>query len=112
MAYGAVMQTQAVGRWSLIYSNLSPSAVRPAEKSTVLYLTAVAARRMEAANNCQIDILLLYETVLDDVMKVMFPINTLRNYALLQAKTPLVSMVDVDLIVSNALLQWLLEQKK
>eukprot|EP00878_Enallax_costatus_P001272 GHUV01001416.1.p1 GENE.GHUV01001416.1~~GHUV01001416.1.p1 ORF type:complete len:485 (+),score=84.31 GHUV01001416.1:159-1613(+) len=67
--------------------------------------------RMEAANNCQIDILLLYETVLDDVMKVMFPINTLRNYALLQAKTPLVSMVDVDLIVSNALLQWLLEQK-
>lgn len=67
---------------------------------------------MEAANNCQLDIMLLYETVLDDVMKVMFPINTLRNYALLQAKTPLVSMVDVDLIVGNALLQWLLEQKK
>lgn len=67
---------------------------------------------MEAADNCQLDIMLLYETTLDDVMSVMFPINTLRNYALLQARTPLVSMVDVDLIVSNALLQWLLSQKK
>ncbi|WIA29620.1 hypothetical protein OEZ86_012107 [Tetradesmus obliquus] len=68
-------------------------------------------RRMEAADNCQLDILLLYETVLDEVMRVMFPINTMRNYALLQARTPLVAMVDVDLIVSNALLQWLLDKR-
>eukprot|EP00775_Hariotina_reticulata_P011145 gene11145-11298_t len=68
-------------------------------------------QRMEAADNCQLDILLLYETVVDEVMKVMFPINTMRNYGLLQARTPLVAMVDVDLIVSNALLQWLLEPK-
>jgi hypothetical protein len=67
---------------------------------------------MEAADNCQLDIMLLYETVVDDVMKVMFPINTMRNYGLLQARTPLVAMVDVDLIVSNALLQWLLEPTK
>eukprot|EP00879_Flechtneria_rotunda_P010851 GHRR01011340.1.p1 GENE.GHRR01011340.1~~GHRR01011340.1.p1 ORF type:complete len:323 (+),score=75.49 GHRR01011340.1:846-1814(+) len=67
--------------------------------------------RMEAADNCQLDILLLFETVADDVMKVMFPINTMRNYALLQARTPLVAMVDVDLIVSNALLQWLLKKQ-
>lgn len=75
-------------------------------------LISETAYRMEEADNCQLDIMLLYETVLDDVMTVMFPINTLRNYALLQARTPLVSMVDVDLIVSNALLQWLLDQKK
>lgn len=68
--------------------------------------------RMESLDNCQLDILLLYEVVLDEVMKVMFPINSMRNYALLQARTPLVAMVDVDLIVSNALLQWLLEKKK
>lgn len=68
--------------------------------------------RMEALDNCQLDILLLYEVVLDEVMKVMFPINSMRNYALLQARTPLVAMVDVDLIVSNALLQWLLDKKK
>lgn len=67
---------------------------------------------MEAANNCQLDILLLYETVVDEVMKVMFPVNTMRNYALLQARTPLVAMVDVDLIVSNTLLEWLLDRQK
>jgi hypothetical protein len=68
--------------------------------------------RMEALDNCQLDIMLLYEVVYDEVMKVMFPINSMRNYALLQARTPLVAMVDVDLIVSNALLQWLLDKQK
>jgi hypothetical protein len=67
---------------------------------------------MEGLDNCQLDILLLYEVVEDEVMQVMFPINSMRNYALLQARTPLVAMVDVDLIVSNALLQWLLDQRK
>jgi glycosyltransferase-like protein LARGE len=67
---------------------------------------------MEAGDFCQLDIMLLYETVVDEVMKVMFPINTMRNYALLQAKTRLVAMVDVDLIVSNTLLQWLQVGKK
>jgi Glycosyl-transferase for dystroglycan len=67
---------------------------------------------MEAAGNCQLDIMLLYETVIDDVMMVLLPINTMRNYALLQARTPLVSMVDVDLLVSNTLLQWLQQPGK
>ena len=41
--------------------------------------------RMEALEKgCQLDVLLLYEVVLDDVMEVMFPVNTLRNLALLQ----------------------------
>ena len=67
---------------------------------------------MESGNNCQLDIMVLYETVADEVMMVMFPINTMRNYALLQARTRLVAMVDVDLIVSQTLLHWLkLDQK-
>jgi hypothetical protein len=33
---------------------------------------------------CQLDVLLVYEVVLDPVMEVMFPVNTIRNMALLQ----------------------------
>jgi hypothetical protein len=62
---------------------------------------------MEAADNCQLDIVLVTEFVSDQLAKIMFPVNTLRNYALLQARTRLVAMVDVDLIVSNTLLEWL-----
>lgn len=44
-------------------------------------------RRMEGlALGCQLDILLVYEVVLDDVMEVMFPVNALRNLALLQVR--------------------------
>lgn len=78
----------------------------------MLCCAVVCMRRMEGLDNCQLDILLLYEVVQDDVMKVMFPINSMRNYALLQARTPLVAMVDVDLIVSTALLKWLLDKNK
>jgi len=35
---------------------------------------------------CQLDILLLYEVVLDPVMEVMFPINSIRNMALVQVR--------------------------
>jgi hypothetical protein len=85
---------------------------RRAEKRTGLLLETesligLLARRMEAANNCQLDIVLVTEFVSDQLSKIMFPVNTLRNYALLQARTRLVAMVDVDLIVSNTLLEWL-----
>lgn len=43
-----------------------------------------APRMEELPDGCQLDVLLLYEVVLDEVMEVMLPINTLRNLALLQ----------------------------
>jgi glycosyltransferase-like protein LARGE len=67
---------------------------------------------MESESACQLDVMVLYETVVDEVMQHMFPVNTLRNYALIQARTQLVAMVDVDLIVSNSLVQWLQEGSK
>ena len=50
-------------------------------------LVAAFHARMEAlpeGTGCQLDVMLLYETVIDDVMLVLLPINGMRNHALLQ----------------------------
>jgi glycosyltransferase-like protein LARGE len=63
---------------------------------------------MEALpNGCSLNMMLLAETVSDRVMRWMLPINVLRNYALLGADTRLVAMVDVDLLPSTGLAEWL-----
>lgn len=64
--------------------------------------------RMEALpNGCSLNMMLLVETVADRIMRWMLPINVLRNYALLGADTRLVAMVDVDLLPSVGLADWL-----
>lgn len=68
--------------------------------------------RTEVLDGCQLDMILLYETVAEPMMQVLLPINTLRNYALIQARTRLVAMVDVDLLVSNTLFDWMTVPEK
>lgn len=61
-----------------------------------------------AGTGCYLDVMLLYEYVSDEpLMGLMFPVNALRNFALVQARTPLVALIDVDLLISRTLATWL-----
>ena len=55
----------------------------------------------------------MYEVVSDEpLMSELVPWNSLRNFAMAQARTPLVAMVDVDFQVSRSLEKWLQKDNK
>jgi glycosyltransferase-like protein LARGE len=70
------------------------------------------ARAETDPEGCALDVLLLFETVADDLMPAVLPVNAMRNYALLQARTPLVVMADVDLLPSRSFSEWLVNGAK
>ncbi|GIL63326.1 hypothetical protein Vafri_17410 [Volvox africanus] len=59
--------------------------------------------RLDATQPCKLDLMLLAEPYRDGKSLVLYPVNTLRNYARLMSRTPLIGLVDVDLIVSSNL---------
>ncbi|GIL49886.1 hypothetical protein Vafri_6197 [Volvox africanus] len=97
--------------------------VQSANQSGLTYENEQAARIAEeriqelfytmegAPDACHMHILFLYELTSDSALAYLTPINALRNAALLAAQTPLVMMIDVDLCVSDTLLQFLSESK-
>lgn len=50
--------------------------------------------------------------LLDATVAALLPINALRNAAVVAASTPLVAMVDVDLLLARGLAQELAEADK
>eukprot|EP00877_Chromochloris_zofingiensis_P009647 jgi/Chrzof1/4936/Cz15g05070.t1 len=59
--------------------------------------------RVEAMGKCQLDLLLLHEAISDHLLVDILAVNTARDHAILHAKTPLMAMVDVDLLLSSNL---------
>jgi hypothetical protein len=69
------------------------------------YLAFLAACRAEAvAKSCVLTLLLSYEYVQQDIAKQL-PVNSMRNHALLLVQTPLVALLDVDLMASASMAQ-------
>ncbi len=52
---------------------------------------------------CLLDIMLFSEVLAEEALQVLFPINALRNAALLAARTPLVMLGDADLLAGSSL---------
>ncbi|KAG1666443.1 hypothetical protein FOA52_015113 [Chlamydomonas sp. UWO 241] len=50
---------------------------------------------------CALDVMLVLEVFVEHKAMMLYPINVLRNLARLQARTPLVGLVDVDMLISH-----------
>ncbi|GAX73256.1 hypothetical protein CEUSTIGMA_g710.t1 [Chlamydomonas eustigma] len=59
----------------------------------------------EDALPCQLDLLLAYERFNESRATMLYPMNILRNYARLQARTHLIGLFDVDMLPSLSLYQ-------
>lgn len=91
-------------------SDLPPGA-RATLDAAAASVARLHARAEQDPTGCALDVLVLFETVRDALMPAVLPVNAMRNYALLQARTPLVVMADVDLLPSRSLSSWLLGGK-
>lgn len=61
-------------------------------------------RRMEARGACQLDIVLYSEVMASPALiELLYPLNVLRNAALLMARTELVFILDGDMVISSDL---------
>lgn len=58
---------------------------------------------------CQLRVLILYELLDSPFLADVLPLNALRNAAILAATTPMVAMLDVDMLVSKNLVDRLAE---
>lgn len=58
---------------------------------------------IEQSGRCQLDILLVYELFQEERAIMLYPVNAMRNLARLQAKTPMIALLDVDMLVSRSL---------
>ena len=61
-------------------------------------------------SGCKLSVLLVFEILAENKARVLYPINVLRNLARVQARTPLLALLDVDMLVAPALYDHLLDR--
>ena len=59
---------------------------------------------------CILDLLLVYEIYSEKRAMLLYPVNQLRNIARLQARTELIALMDVDMLLSSKLPKWMSEE--
>ncbi|GLI66615.1 hypothetical protein VaNZ11_010539 [Volvox africanus] len=86
----------------------NPSAVELSEASQQRLQALIANvdeffRHLESSNGgsgCQLRLALMYELFADQRALLLYPVNSLRNYARLLADTDLIANIDVDMVPS------------
>lgn len=61
---------------------------------------------------CRLDLVLVYEVYQEKRATMLYPVNQLRNLARLQARTELVGLMDVDMLVSSKLANHLIQYSR
>lgn len=64
-------------------------------------------KRAENRASCALDLMFLWDVFKQREGNLLYPVNSLRNYARLQLRTPLMAAIDVDMVLSPSLSQQL-----
>ena len=74
-------------------------------EDAILMAKAFHALTERNQSSCQLDLMLVYERCKTGRDMTLYPVNTLRNYARLQARSPLIGLFDADMLTSRSLFE-------
>lgn len=87
----------------LLHGKLVSGGTTAASVADTISRLAEFHKLMDTQGPCKLDMTLYSEDVASDVMAAFYPVNSLRNRALAQAKTEVVLLSDVDFMVDFGL---------
>lgn len=85
-------------------STLLPPALQVRLDTALETLSRIHAA-LESKAPCQLDLLVAYERYDNGHSAMLYPVNVMRNYAKLQARTRMVGQFDADMLVSRTLFE-------
>ncbi|GAX72769.1 hypothetical protein CEUSTIGMA_g225.t1 [Chlamydomonas eustigma] len=92
---------------SLFQDSIERGMLTPANQETLrqasIAVTDLFADVEKDEAACKLDVILAYEVYTEQRAMMLYPINALRNLARVQARTPLLALMDVDMLMSSKL---------